>query len=716
MDQVFVCYDGVNNTLSFEQNATLHNPIRFTFPTFLPDVTVSFNAGDGLGASTVVDNEIRSVTYAAPGQYQLWWAVSWISGYENDPLGNPVPIISAKTGLFTFQTNFNQDVNYNNFLPDQTWNEPTFVGQTYTPPAGNAYPAGSPFNAPVTADGIVQILYANPDHQMRKPFILVEGFDPIIENPLKYVVNNPQGQTLGYGRLRWDVIMTGRDESFDVDPNDPAVPHTPQFALLPSLIEQIQNRGYDIVYVDFADAGTYIQANAEFLIKVIERVNSEKITSEQNVLIGASMGGIVSRYALAKMESEGESHCTGLFGTFDTPHNGANIPLSLQALGWYYHAIGETDELWDALNAPAARQQNLLNLGAEIQAGRVTLFNEFVGIDPTCPLNITGLSFDELSDYDYATLRSTLDNDLNNVGWPQLPRKIALLNGMRNGTLASNQGFGPGQKFYDASIYADKWDFGTVFKIAMLSNSSTHDEEYTVHGMTNCSKWDCEIKADNTLFTIAQPHDFNPCLGGDAPYKYHIINLRCDADLPHTDNAPSGYRTDLSILHSRIKSVAEAQNETTFNNPVYFPVMAFVPTWSSLAMATPLNNTNLFVDLTSSEFFPENLPNQKVPNFDNFYAPTTNLRHVELDGGMLAFILSELDKLDAGPNEGLLTEEYNYGAQYKYIPNTTVTATGELNINNPGPTGYVQSAPGELAVKTVFTTYTQRKVVCEKPL
>jgi len=187
------------------------------------------------------------------------------------------------------------------------------------------------------------VLYANPDKQLRKPFILVEGFDPIIGNPNRYPVKAPDGSILGFGSLRWDVIVTGRNEWFDEDPSNPGLPHTPQFALLPSLIAQIQSRGYDLVYVDFADAGTYIQANAEFLIKVIEKVNLQKIGTEPNVIVGASMGSLACRYALGKMESEGKSHCADLFFTLDSPHNGANIPLALQAFSWFSHATG-TDE------------------------------------------------------------------------------------------------------------------------------------------------------------------------------------------------------------------------------------------------------------------------------------------------------------------------------------------------------------------------------------
>jgi len=63
----------------------------------------------------------------------------------------------------------------------------------------------------------------------------------------------------------------------------------------------------------------------------------------ENIVIGGSMGGLVCRYALKKMESteyieEQEAlnpggiigHDTNLFISFDVPQQGANVPLSLQ--------------------------------------------------------------------------------------------------------------------------------------------------------------------------------------------------------------------------------------------------------------------------------------------------------------------------------------------------------------------------------------------------
>lgn len=94
-----------------------------------------------------------------------------------------------------------------------------------------------------------------------------------------------------------------------------------------------------------------------------------------------------------------------------------------------------------------------------------------------------------------------------------------------------------------------------------------------------------------------------------------------------------------------------------------------------------------------------------MPNFDNFYAPPANLRHVELDGGMVNFVMTELSKLEANRIIGnTLAETYNFGLRRTQIPNIAVLSGGVLNINNTGSTGYVSSAPGGPAVQPIFKT------------
>lgn len=60
---------------------------------------------------------------------------------------------------------------------------------------------------------------------------------------------------------------------------------------------------FDVFYVDWFDYGADIRANAEVLKKVIKWVNAHNQSGEPNIVMGQSMGGLIARYALRRMES-----------------------------------------------------------------------------------------------------------------------------------------------------------------------------------------------------------------------------------------------------------------------------------------------------------------------------------------------------------------------------------------------------------------------------
>lgn len=90
---------------------------------------------------------------------------------------------------------------------------------------------------------------------------------------------------------------------------------------------------YDIIYVDWHNGVGDIRENAETLKKIIKYVNDKKAengSTEPNVVVGQSMGGLVSKYALTKLEQEGYNHQVKLFVTHDSPLRGAVIPAGAQ--------------------------------------------------------------------------------------------------------------------------------------------------------------------------------------------------------------------------------------------------------------------------------------------------------------------------------------------------------------------------------------------------
>lgn len=148
----------------------------------------------------------------------------------------------------------------------------------------------------ITTAAEVSISYATGNSSLKKPLIIVEGFDPRVS-----------GNTEGVWNF-YNVVTSDRT------------------------VLEFNQLGYDIVYVDWVNSEEYIQANANTLIEVIKRVNALKKnagSNEPNIIMGHSMGGLITRYALKTMENNGIRHQTSIYISYDAPHLGAHVPLGV---------------------------------------------------------------------------------------------------------------------------------------------------------------------------------------------------------------------------------------------------------------------------------------------------------------------------------------------------------------------------------------------------
>lgn len=171
-------------------------------------------------------------------------------------------------------------------------------------------------------------------------------------------------------------------------------------ALTGTLYSELEAEGYDIVYVDYDnDNGRdYIQRNAYMLEEAIKWVNAEKARNgsiEKNVVMGISMGGLVARYALRNMEKRGLNHDAKKYISFDTPHQGANVPLGLQHMLDHIanttvnvlfvipfklsSVISDVGDAYDMLTSVAAKQMLVLHTHG-VQSERKQLNNEFTAL------------------------------------------------------------------------------------------------------------------------------------------------------------------------------------------------------------------------------------------------------------------------------------------------------------------------------------------------
>jgi hypothetical protein len=95
-------------------------------------------------------------------------------------------------------------------------------------------------------------------------------------------------------------------------------------------IEQLRRYGYEFWVVNWKNSMDDIRTNADHVINMIQDLKQNINTNNQFVIIGASLGGVVATCALTKMEHDNIDHKTRELITFDTPHGGANVPLSIQ--------------------------------------------------------------------------------------------------------------------------------------------------------------------------------------------------------------------------------------------------------------------------------------------------------------------------------------------------------------------------------------------------
>src|SRR5262245_16019456 len=192
-----------------------------------------------------------------------------------------------------------------------------------------------------------------------------------------------------------------------------------------NLIETLRADGYDAVVLNFTDATDYLQRNAYLIVELLQQLRATVGPQTSMALAGASMGGLLGRYALAYMETHGLPHSVRTFISFDGPQLGADIPLGIQH--WIRFFSGQSADaaaLLTLLDKPGARQMLVYHY--------------------TQPAGATGQA---------DPLRATFLSDLAAAGdWPTQPRLVAIANG---------SGSGAGQPFA-AGAQIIQWNYSDL--------------------------------------------------------------------------------------------------------------------------------------------------------------------------------------------------------------------------------------------------------------
>ena len=155
--------------------------------------------------------------------------------------------------------------------------------------------------------GTINVYLACGHERIEKPFIWAEAFNPSIG-----AVN---------ANLTSRVILDRMEH--------PDGKYSGQ-----TLLDYLTDNGYDIIILDYVDGAAALPRKAEFIKEAIRWVNIQKASGSsraKNVILGQSMGGVATTQALREMENALEDHECETFIVFDSPLNGANIPMAAQA-------------------------------------------------------------------------------------------------------------------------------------------------------------------------------------------------------------------------------------------------------------------------------------------------------------------------------------------------------------------------------------------------
>lgn len=133
----------------------------------------------------------------------------------------------------------------------------------------------------------------------------------------------------GGGTLDRPLLVVEGIDAENVDP--PAAYYALGISEDAPLFTRGQAEGADIAILDFGDGGRRIQDNAAVTRRVLLDLPSINTHPHDRVdVAGVSMGGVVARYALAKMEDDGESHRTSVFASIDATQQGAIFDVNFQ--------------------------------------------------------------------------------------------------------------------------------------------------------------------------------------------------------------------------------------------------------------------------------------------------------------------------------------------------------------------------------------------------
>ena len=486
--------------------------------------------------------------------------------------------------------------------------------------------------------GKMCIYYANADKKLRKPILISDGFDP--ENERSFETGGEDNQSL------WSMLTYNGRHLGD------------------TLISKL---GYDLVFIDYDDGGNYIERNAMVCIAAIDTLNKmlkQNESNEQIVVVGPSMGGVVTNYALSYIENNPNSltnfgkHNCRLWIAFDSPQQGANISLGAQAFMYFYGNIAnnqEAKDCWETyLNCTAAKQMLIHHLNAY-------------------PLNIT-LPKDTIfiNQYTPESHFTQFYNSLNNLGYPQHLRKISVIDGSLNATTNEDG-------------CAEAIDIRTignirVSKIQLIPTSGNCESFYGMYS----TKLEYLFGLKKRLWVSIKGFG-----------NYSI------------DAAPGGTFNTFTKIEKAVADMSQSNNDFQLQPSVSIENHCFMPITSTLDISGNLNYRTNVSD--------RDLVEESITPFDSYKGVLdSNMYHATLNQDMADYILNEIETYILGDTSVQLCTTASYTL---HLPEDTVAdviwySSENIRIvatSDPYTISIVPLAAGSGWVSAEVSTLTFRK-------
>jgi len=252
----------------------------------------------------------------------------------------------------------------------------------------------------------------------------------------------------------------------------------------------------------------------------------------RGVVIGFSMGGIIARHALTKLEFENRDHHTSLYVSMDAPHRGAFLPSSLELVTRTLNGAAQKKiigEIFKGENLDQRLEDGVEALNSEAARELLGLYIGFRAEDFQTPARLQAIEADymQAAHPSHHTLRNSI---LLMGGHPTSLRSVAFANGSINGFPLHNR---EAQGRQDGFL---------MLNVPIKFNSPTAPDEELI-----------SIK----FFNDATLQRRTPCRVRVLADTDRCPNFRLPSELHDVTAAPGSFTTGLREVDETIDSTAD---------------------------------------------------------------------------------------------------------------------------------------------------------------